>query len=43
MMRQHCSARLTLGLTRDELQPQLRGHALAPASIVGRYTPTPTH
>jgi Raf kinase inhibitor-like YbhB/YbcL family protein len=26
------------GLTRDELIKQLRGHALAPASIVGRYT-----
>ena len=25
------------GLTRDELIKQLRGHALAPASIVGRY------
>jgi hypothetical protein len=30
------------GLTRDELIAQLRGHALAPASIVGRYTrPSP--
>jgi Raf kinase inhibitor-like YbhB/YbcL family protein len=30
------------GLTRDELLQQLRGHALAPASIVGRYTrPSP--
>ncbi len=30
------------GLTRDELLAQLRGHALAPASIVGRYTrPSP--
>jgi len=30
------------GLTRDELLVQLRGHALAPASIVGRYTrPSP--
>ena len=26
------------GLTRDELIKELRGHALAPASIVGRYT-----
>jgi len=30
------------GLTRDELLAALRGHSLAPASIVGRYTrPTP--
>ena len=30
------------GLGRDELLAQLRGHALAPASIVGRYTrPSP--
>jgi len=26
------------GLTREELLQQLRGHALAPASLVGRYT-----
>lgn len=26
------------GLTREELQAELKGHALAPASIVGRYT-----
>jgi Raf kinase inhibitor-like YbhB/YbcL family protein len=26
------------GLSRDELVKELRGHALAPASIVGRYT-----
>jgi Raf kinase inhibitor-like YbhB/YbcL family protein len=25
------------GLTRDELLPKLRGHALAPATIVGKY------
>jgi len=29
---------LTPGLTHAELAQQLRGHALAPASIVGRYT-----
>ena len=30
------------GLTREELLAMLRGHSLAPASIVGRYTrPTP--
>jgi Raf kinase inhibitor-like YbhB/YbcL family protein len=28
---------LPAGLTRDELLQQLRGHALAPASIVGKY------
>lgn len=34
--------RLKPGLTRDELLAELKGHALAPASIVGRYTrPTP--
>jgi Raf kinase inhibitor-like YbhB/YbcL family protein len=34
--------KLKPGLTRDELIAELRGHALAPASIVGRYTrPTP--
>jgi Raf kinase inhibitor-like YbhB/YbcL family protein len=34
--------KLKPGLTRDELQAELKGHALAPASIVGRYTrPTP--
>jgi Raf kinase inhibitor-like YbhB/YbcL family protein len=33
---------LKSGLTRDELLRELKGHALAPASIVGRYTrPTP--
>jgi hypothetical protein len=26
------------GLTREELLAALRGHSLAPASIVGRYT-----
>jgi Raf kinase inhibitor-like YbhB/YbcL family protein len=30
--------RLKPGLSRDELQAELKGHALAPASIVGRYT-----
>ena len=25
-------------MTRDELVAELKGHALAPASIVGRYT-----
>ena len=30
--------KLQAGLTRDELLAALRGHALAPASIVGRYT-----
>jgi hypothetical protein len=30
--------KLQPGLTRDELIAQLRGHALAPASIVGRFT-----
>ena len=30
--------KLKPGLTRDELIAELRGHALAPASIVGRYT-----
>jgi hypothetical protein len=35
--------KLKPGLSRDELIAQLRGHALAPASIVGRYTrPSPT-
>ena len=34
--------KLQPGLTRDELVAQLKGHTLAPASIVGRYTrPTP--
>lgn len=34
--------KLMPGLTRDELIAALRGHALAPASIIGRYTrPTP--
>jgi Raf kinase inhibitor-like YbhB/YbcL family protein len=34
--------KLKSGLTRDELLTELKGHALAPASIVGRYTrPTP--
>ena len=34
--------KLAPGLTRDELIAELKGHALAPASIVGRYTrPTP--
>jgi Raf kinase inhibitor-like YbhB/YbcL family protein len=31
-------AALKPGLTKDELVAALRGHALAPASIVGRYT-----
>ena len=30
--------KLKSGLTRDELLADLKGHALAPASIVGRYT-----
>lgn len=30
--------KLKPGMTRDELIAELRGHALAPASIVGRYT-----
>ena len=30
--------KLMPGLTRDELVQALRGHAIAPASIVGRYT-----
>ena len=30
--------KLKAGLTRDELIAELRGHALAPASLVGRYT-----
>jgi Raf kinase inhibitor-like YbhB/YbcL family protein len=30
--------KLKPGLTRDELIAELKGHALAPASIVGRYT-----
>jgi Raf kinase inhibitor-like YbhB/YbcL family protein len=35
-------AALKPGLTRDELLAQLKGHALAPASIIGRYTrPSP--
>ena len=35
-------AALKAGLTRDELLNALRGHSLAPASIVGRYTrPSP--
>ena len=34
--------KLQPGLARDELLAQLKGHTLAPASIVGRYTrPTP--
>jgi Raf kinase inhibitor-like YbhB/YbcL family protein len=34
--------KLKPGLSRDELVTELKGHALAPASIVGRYTrPTP--
>lgn len=34
--------RLKPGMTRDELLAELKGHALAPASIVGRYArPTP--
>ncbi len=30
--------KLKAGLSRDELLAELKGHALAPASIVGRYT-----
>jgi Raf kinase inhibitor-like YbhB/YbcL family protein len=29
---------LSPGLTREQLQAELKGHALAPASLVGRYT-----
>ena len=33
---------LNYGLTREELIQALRGHALAPASIIGRFTrPSP--
>jgi len=33
-------AALKPGLTREELLAAMRGHSLAPASIVGRFTRT---